>query len=92
MAQPIGGGAPDESVPVDGETRPSPIGWVRAVLSGLAILIVGAVLFLYVPNWALTHLTGLSRHGRVAIATTGFFVVFFAFAWALRRLQAHRAI
>ena len=37
---------------------------VRAVLSGLAILIVGAVLFLYVPNWALTHLTGLTDIAR----------------------------
>jgi len=92
MALPTGDELTNESAPVGHEAAPSPIGWVRAALSSLAILALGAVLFLYVPNWVLTHLTGLSRHGRVAIATAGFFVLFFAFAWALRRLQARHAI
>jgi hypothetical protein len=54
--------------------------------------VAGAVLLVFVPNWLLTHLTGLSRNGRVAIVTTGFIVVFVAFAWVLRRLQARRVI
>jgi len=87
-----GDDATNESVPSGHEAAPLSIGWVRAALSSLAILVSGAVLFLYVPNWVLTHLTGLSRDGRVAVATAGFFVAFFAFAWALRRLQARRVI
>jgi hypothetical protein len=56
------------------------------------LLVIGAALCLYLPNWLLTHLTGLSRDGRVAVATAGFFVLFFVFAWALRQLQARRLI
>jgi Ca2+/Na+ antiporter len=68
------------------------IGWGRALVSAVVILVVGAVLFVFAPNWLLTHLTGLSRNGRVAVVTTAFVVVFVAFAWALRRLQARRVI
>jgi hypothetical protein len=50
------------------------------------------VLLVYLPNWVLENLTGLNRHGRVAITTTGFFAVLLALAWALRRLQAHGQI
>ena len=75
-----------------GDGAPSPIWWGRAAFLSLVVLVVGAVLFMYVPNWVLTHLTGLSRDGRVAVATTGFFVLFFAFAWVLRRLQARGVI
>jgi hypothetical protein len=68
------------------------IGWGRALLSAVVILVVGAVLFVFAPNWLLTHLTGLSRNWRVAVVTTTFVVVFIAFAWVLRRLQARRVI
>ena len=67
-------------------------GWWRAALFALVILAVGLVLLVYLPNWLLEHLTGVGRHGRVAITTTGFFAVLFAFAWALRRLQARGVI
>jgi hypothetical protein len=70
----------------------SPIGWWRAAASALTILIVGAGLFVYGPNWVLNHLAGLSRPNRVAIATTGFFVLLAALAWLLRRLQDRRVI
>ena len=80
------------SVAVGSEEAPSPIGWARAALSSLAILAIGTALLVYAPNWALTHLTGLSRNGRVAVATVAFFAVLFAFAWVLRRLQARRLI
>ena len=62
------------------------------MLSALLVVVVGAVLFVFVPNWLLTHLTGLSRNGRVAVVTIEFFVFFVLFAWGLRRLQARRVI
>jgi hypothetical protein len=68
------------------------LGWGRAVLAATLIVAAGAVLFVFGPNWLLTHLTGLSRNGRVAVATVAFFVFFALFAWSLRRLQARRVI
>ena len=61
-------------------------------MSAVVILVVGLVLLVYLPNWLLEHLTGVDRHGRVAITTIGFFVLLFALAWALRRLQAHGVV
>jgi hypothetical protein len=92
MNGPTGSDVTDSSLSVGDEAAPSPIGWVRAALTSLAILAVGTALLIYLPNWVLNHLTGLERNGRVAVATTCFFVVFFAFAWVLRRLQARRVI
>jgi hypothetical protein len=46
----------------------------------------------YAPNWVLNHLTGLSRGGRVAVATIGFFLLLAATAWFLRRLQGRRVV
>ena len=71
---------------------PSPIGGGRAVLSALVILVVGAAVLVFLPNWVLVHLTGLSRNGRVALATIAFFAAFVLVAWALRRLQARGVI
>jgi hypothetical protein len=83
--------APSGSPPV-GEGTLSLIGWWRAAASALTILAVGAGLFVYAPNWVLTHLTGLSRGGRVAVATIGFFLLLAATAWLLRRLQGRRVV
>jgi hypothetical protein len=74
------------------EAMSSAIGWWRATLSAAVILVVGLVLLIFLPNWLLENLTGMGRHGRVTIVTTGFFVVLFALAWALRRLQAHGVV
>jgi hypothetical protein len=74
------------------EELASPIGWGRASATALVVLAVGAALFVFVPNWVLTHLTGLSRNGRVAVATIGFFVLLVVVLWVLRRLQARRVI
>ena len=92
MAAPTGSVDTNSAPPVGDEEAPSPIGWARAALTSLVILAVGTALLIYLPNWLLTHLTGLERNGRAAVATTCFFVVFFAFAWVLRRLQARRVI
>jgi len=83
--------APSSSPPVGGDTL-SLIGWWRAAASALTILAVGAGLFVYAPNWVLNHLTGLSRGGRVAVATIGFFLLLAATAWLLRRLQGRRVV
>jgi hypothetical protein len=70
----------------------SSLGWWRAAATAVAILAVGAGVFVYAPNWVLVHLTGLSRSGRVAVATTGFLVLLVAMAFVLRRLQRRRLI
>jgi Ca2+/Na+ antiporter len=77
---------------VEHEEESSSIGWGRALLSALIILVLGTLLLVYLPNWALTHLTSLSRNGRVAVATGTFFVLFFVIAYTLRRLQARRVL
>jgi hypothetical protein len=68
------------------------IGWLRAIAWCAGITIVGIGLLVYGTNAVLTKLTGLDRGQRVAIATTLFFVVLAALAFALRRLQRRGAI
>jgi hypothetical protein len=75
-----------------GPAGPDPLNWVRATLSAIVILVAGAALLMFGPNWLLSHLSGLTRNGRVAVATSVFFVAFVALAWILRRLQARRVI
>lgn len=73
------------------DTQP-PIGWGRATGLALAILAIGAACFVFVPNWVLTNLTGLSNNARIAVATVGFFAILVGGAWLLRRLQARGVI
>jgi len=68
------------------------IGWLRALASAIVILAVGFSVLVIGTDYALSELTGLNRHGRVAVATSIFFVGFFALAWALRWLQHRRMI
>jgi nitrate/nitrite transporter NarK len=68
------------------------IGWVRAIASGLAILIVGFVGGVGGANLVLTKALGLSRNTRQWIATALFLVVVIVLAWALRWLQERRLI
>jgi hypothetical protein len=75
-----------------GDDQHGAIGWGRALVSALAILLLGTALLVYFPNWLLLQLTGMSRSSRVAVVTIWFFVVLSAFAWGLRRLQARRVI
>ena len=68
------------------------IGWPRAVVSGFLVVAAAVGVLVFVPNLVLTELTGLSRSGRVAIATVWFFVTLSLLGWGLRWLQAHREI
>lgn len=73
----------------DGGAR---LSWLRAVVTTLVILVVATGLLVYGSNLMLTKLTGLSRSGRVGVATVWFFAVFFSLAAALRWLQRRRLI
>ena len=68
------------------------IGWIRAVLSGVIVLVVGLAASVGVANLILTKATGLSRNIREYVASVVFLAVVFLLAWALRRLQAHGLI
>ena len=62
--------------------------WVRAGLTAVALVAVAAALLVIVPNLVLTRISGLSRSGRVAVATLWFFAALGGLAWGLRRSQA----
>ena len=68
------------------------IGWIRAVLTGVIVLVVGLAASVGVANLILTKATGLSRSVREYVASLVFLAVVFVLAWALRRLQAHGLI
>lgn len=68
------------------------IGWIRAVLTGVIVLVVGLAASVGVANLILTRATGLSRSVREYMASLVFLAVVFLLAWALRRLQAHGLI
>ena len=76
--------APESPVP--------PIGWARAALTGLAIVLAGIAVLVFGVNALLTHLSGLDRSQRVGIATVGFFTGLILLAWLLRRLQQRHLI
>ena len=69
-----------------------PIGWFRAIVSGLAVLVVGLAVAVGGANEVLTRMTGLSRDNREYVASAVFFVTIAVLAWALRRLQARGLI
>jgi hypothetical protein len=69
-----------------------PIGWMRAILTGLVIAVVGVVVLVYAPNAVLTKLHGKTHGSLVALATTMFFVALFALAGVLRWLQRRKLI
>ena len=68
------------------------IGWIRAVLTAVIVLVVGLAASVGVANLILTRATGLSRSVREYAASLVFLAVVFLLAWALRRLQAHGLI
>jgi hypothetical protein len=71
---------------------PAEIGWLRAIASGLAILIVGVGGAVYGADRILTKALGLRRTPREYLAVALFFLVLIVLAWALRRLQERKLI
>ena len=71
---------------------PAEIGWLRAIGSGLAILIVGFGGAVYGADRILTKALGLRRTPREYLATALFFLVVIVLAWVLRRLQDRKLI
>ena len=69
-------------------TEPPEIGWIRAMLSGLAVLVVGILGTLDGANLILTKALGLTRDARQYLATALVLAVVVVMAWILRRLQA----
>jgi F0F1-type ATP synthase membrane subunit c/vacuolar-type H+-ATPase subunit K len=72
----------DDDTGADGD-----IGWVRAIASGLVVLLVGFGAGLGSANAILTKALGLTRDARQWLATALFLVVVIVLAWALRWLQ-----
>jgi len=77
--------------PTTGPDEGSGIGWGRAIVSGLIILVVGFVATVWVADMVLKKATGLSRDNRQYLASAIFLAVLIVLAWALRRLQ-HRGL
>jgi len=74
------------------EQRREAIGWPRAILTGLALLVVGIAVAVYGAQLAIENLTGLSRDQRVWVATAIVTASVVLMAWVLRRLQARGVI
>ena len=73
------------------DDAPRDIGWLRAILTAVAITVVGIGVTVYGANAVLTKMGG-DRSSRVRVATILFFVALFAIAWALRWLQRRKLI
>jgi hypothetical protein len=76
---------------VDSHRDESEIGWLRAIASGLAILLVGFGAIIS-SNRILTKALGLRRTPREWLATGLFFLIVLGLAWGLRRLQDRKLI
>jgi hypothetical protein len=68
------------------------IGWLRAIASGLAILVVGIGGAVFGADRILTRALGLRRTPREWLAVALFFIIVVALAWLLRRLQDRKLI
>ncbi len=70
---------------------PHTIGWPRAILTGVVILVIGVALLVYASNAILT-MHGKTRGSLVGIVTPLFFVILIAIASGLRWLQRRKLI
>ena len=82
--EPSASGAPSSSS--------AEIGWLRAIASGLAIIVVGIGGAVYGADRILTKALGLRRTPREYLATALFFLIVIVLAWLLRRLQDRKLI
>jgi hypothetical protein len=77
----------------DGERPDAPtIGWPRAMLSGLIVILVGFMGAVLGPNAILTRSLALTRGARELLATLLFLAVIGILAVALRWLQHRKLI
>jgi membrane protein implicated in regulation of membrane protease activity len=74
------------------DEHPPEIGWLRAIATGIAVLVVGIAAAVIGANRILTKALGLTRGGRVALASALFLVVTIGLAVLLRKLQARGLI
>ncbi len=79
------GGVP--AAPRSADEPEHEISWLRAVLSGVAVLVVGIGAAVVGANRILTKALAVTRGGREALATALFLVVLVALSWALRWMQ-----
>jgi len=75
----------------DDKEGPKTIGWLRAILSAVAIVVVAIAVLVYGSNAVLT-MHGKTRSSLVGIVAPLFFVFVIALAWALRQLQRRNII
>ena len=68
------------------------IGWIRSTLSAVAIVALGFVGAVWVPNLIIVKLDAPSAFVRSLLAGGLVILVVVAMAWGLRRLQARRLI
>lgn len=92
MDQPVGHPAGPGELDAPVELDRASIGWGRAVGSGLAVVVLGLLVCVYLPNYLVTHLSSWTRDQRAGLATVVCFAGLAAIAWLLRRLQARGVI
>ncbi len=80
------------SDPEDGAEIRTEIGWLRAILSGLAVLAVAFFGGVYGSNEIITKSLALTRTAREWLATGLVFLVVIVLAVALRWLQSRKLI
>jgi len=77
---------------VEANAERAPIGWGRALVTGVVIVAIGLAASVGGADAVLKRATALSREVREYVASTVFFVAVIAVAWVLRRLQARGVI
>ena len=83
----------ETTVPPDDEEEEGPsIGWLRAIATGVAVIVVGFAGAVLGSNAILTKSLALTRTARDWLATALFLVVIAIIAVALRWLQHKRLI
>lgn len=68
------------------------IGWLRAFVSGVALVAVGIAVTVWGSNYVLTDVTSVDRNVREYIASAVFLGAVIVLAFVLRRLQRRRLI
>jgi hypothetical protein len=74
----------------DPEANEPTIGWLRAIATALAVIVVGFLGAVVGANAILTKSLALTRTAREWLATALFFVVIIVLATALRFMQQRR--